>query len=458
MDGPGHLAVIGVNHRTAPIQVRERFHLGAAGVREALREAGSLDPVAGCVILSTCNRVELYVSSSAVERAVRELEALLSDRSGFPPEEAREYMYGHRGREAVRHLFRVVAGLESLVPGEAEIQGQVGDAYEVARRVEGGGTADSLLHRLFQEALAAGGEVRARTAVGEGAASVPSAAVRLARKVYGELEGCRAVVVGAGAMGRLTMECLVEDGVRPTAVASRTLERARGVAEAVGGEPVELESVGEILADVDILVTCTSAGDPVLRASDLAERGNRRGHPLVILDIAVPRDVDPDVERFPEIFLYNIDDLQRVVEGAESERLSEVPRAEEILEEGVDAYCRWVRSRQAVPMIRELRGRAREVREGTLEELFAELERGEEAPGLDEEGRSAIRDAVRKMMNRLLHEPTVALRETAGRPDGGRYLEAMRRLFDLDAGAGGEQGTNGRGASSTDAGEEIDDG
>jgi glutamyl-tRNA reductase len=366
-------------------------------------------------------------------------------------------MYVHRGREAVRHLFRVVAGLESLVPGEAEIQGQVGDAYEVARRV-GGGTADSLLHRLFQEALAAGGDVRARTAVGEGAASVPSAAVSLARKVYGELEGCRAVVVGAGAMGRLTMECLVDHGVRHTAVASRTLERARGLAEVVGGEPVELESVAEILADVDILVTCTSAGEPILRVSDLAERGEMRGHPLVILDIAVPRDVEPDVEQFPEIFLYNIDDLQRVVEGAESARLSEVPRAEEILEEGVDAFCRWVRSRQAVPMIRELRGRARDVQEGALEELFAELERGEGARGLDQEERAVIREAVRKLVNRLLHEPTVALRETAGGPDGDRYLEAMRRLFDLGAAPGEEQGMHGRGTSSTDVAEEIDDG
>lgn len=434
-DGPRDPGVIGVNHRTAPIQIRERFHRGAAGVRRALEETGASSIMEGTVILSTCNRVELYLSAPSLDEAVPVAEGLLAERSGLSLEEARPYLYAHRGRAAVEHLHRVVAGLDSLVPGEAEIQGQVGDAYDLAR-LDGSGDVDPVLHRLFQDALSAGGEVRAETTLGQGAASVPSAAVDLARKVFGDLGALRAMVVGAGAMGRLTMECLAAEGVRHAAVASRTEERARALAREVGGEAVPLESVPELLEDVDIVVSCTGAETPVLVEDDLADRGREGVRPLVILDIAVPRDVESEMDRLPGIFLYNIDDLQRVVEGTEESRLSEVPRAEEILRDSVEEFCRWHRARQAVPLIRELRGRARALRDRAVEDLLSDLERSAGPDGLGEAERQRIREAFRVMVNRLIHEPTVALREGAARPDGDRYLDAMRRLFDLETGTG----------------------
>lgn len=323
------------------------------------------------------------------------------------------------------HLFRVASGLDSMVLGEAEIQGQVSDAYRTGRK-EVPESVGKILHRLFQRALSAGSRVRTETALGEGAASVPSAAVHLAEKVFGSLEGRRTMVVGAGDMGALTVRCLADAGTESPWVTSRTLETARDVADDVGGRPVAYDRFWEHLDEVEILVTCTAADGVVIDADRLSRAVRGSSDPLVILDIAVPRDVEADAADIDDVFLYNVDDLQRVMESTEEARRREMPRAEDVVAEEVGEFWDWYRSREAVPLIRAFRSRAEEIRRGEIEDLLEEMD------GLGEEEREKIRSATRVVVNRLLHSPTVGLREMATEGEGTERLDIARRLLGLD--------------------------
>ena len=427
------LALVGASHHTAPIEVRERFHVADDAAGGFLAGVRRRSGVREAVVLSTCNRSELYLgggSREEVETAAREA---LAEHAGMAPEDARPYLYVRRGRDAALHLFRVTSGLESLVVGEPEIQGQVGEAYRTAREADPG-SVGPVLHRLFQAALSAGGEVRARTRVSEGAASVPSAAVQLVHKVFGDLEGRRALVVGAGEMGRMTLGALLDRGFGEVLVASRTVERAEATADRTGARPVPYQTVWERLEDVDVLVTSTTAPHPVVTVERMRERRTDRSSPLVVVDIAVPRDVDAAVGDLPGVFLYNIDDLQRVVRAAEATRGGEREAAAAILEGSVDDFWRWYQAREAVPLIREVRERAERVRRRELEEALRAID------GLSEEERAAIHQASRLALKKVLHRPTVGLRKLAAESSGTEWLEVARRLFGLDDEHDGEEG------------------
>lgn len=419
------LWVVGVNHRTAPIEVRERFFLSGDQRRAALEALMDEPGVREAVILSTCNRTEVYLNASPSENPGDAGARVLSTRSGQDPGEAEGYLYRKRDREAVMHLFRVASGLDSMVLGEAEIQGQVSDAYRTGRK-DVPESVGKILHRLFQRALSAGSRVRTETALGEGAASVPSAAVHLAEKVFGSLEGRRTMVVGAGDMGALTVRCLADAGTESPWVTSRTLETAREVADDVGGRPVAYDRFWEHLDEVEILVTCTAADGVVIDADRLSRAVRGSSDPLVILDIAVPRDVEADAGDIDDVFLYNVDDLQRVMESTEEARRREMPRAEDVVAEEVGEFWDWYRSREAVPLIRAFRSRAEEIRRGEIEDLLEEMD------GLGEEEREKIRSATRVVVNRLLHSPTVGLREMATEGEGTERLDIARRLLGLD--------------------------
>jgi glutamyl-tRNA reductase len=419
------VSVVGASHRTAPIEVRERMHVdgrAAAGVLETLRRRPGIRE---CVLLSTCNRSELYLhaegEAAARSAAVEELASV----SGMSPERTAEHLYERHGRDAAAHLFRVTSGLDSLVVGEPQIQGQVSAAYRRAREA-GVEAVGAVLHRLFQTALSAGGEVRSRTGVTEGAASVPSAAVQLAGKVFGTLEGRRAVVVGAGEMGELTLSTLLARGVEEAAVASRTVERARATAERTGARAVPYDSVWELLGRTDIVLTSTSAPHPVVTARQMQDLRPESDAALVIIDIAVPRDVEPEVGDLPGVFLYNIDDLQRVVEATERRRNRERGPAEDLLEERVDDFWVWYRAREAVPLIRRIREEAESVRRREIEEAL------EDVGDLDREERERIHRASRLVLKKILHAPTVGLRELMVREEGDRLLELAAELFDVD--------------------------
>lgn len=422
------LAVVGASHRTAPIEVRERFALGGDELRRTLSElTGSAADEA--VALSTCNRTELYLAGGG-DAAVAAARALLAARIGAEPDEAARFLYVHRGRAAAEHLFRVAAGLDSMILGEPQIQGQVRAAYAGAREVAGprGPVVGTVLNRLFQSALSVGGRVRAETELGTGAASVPSAAVELAKKIFGSLRGRRALVLGAGEMSETTLECLRREGARSPIVANRTGERAGELAERWGGEAVGWDDFPAALDRVDIVVCSTAAPRPVLTRERLHAAlpgGPRR--PLCVIDIALPRDVEPAVGEEPNVFLYNVDDLTQIVDQNLGRRRARLPDAEAIVTAAAGEFWTWYAALAVVPTIRALRDRGERVRSAETERTLRALAH------LPPEDRAAVEALARSITNKLLHAPTVRLRRAAGNGRGTGVIDAVRYLFELDA-------------------------
>ncbi|MEJ2319107.1 MAG: glutamyl-tRNA reductase [Gemmatimonadales bacterium] len=421
------IALVGLSHHTAPIELRERVYVDAASIRPTVREVMESPAVDECVVLSTCNRTELYLHAADPASAEAVAIGAIAARAGMSPSEVEAYLYHRHGHEGVLHLFRVAAGLDSLVVGEAEILGQVGDAYELGLSLPD--TVGPVLHRLFQSAQAVGGAVRSETSLGRGAASIPSAAVRLAAKVFGSLEGKSAMVLGAGEMGITTLRCLLSEGISDVLVANRTLDRARETVAQIGGRAISLEAVWEAIFDVDILVTSTSAAEPVVTRDKLATSREQVGSPLVVLDIALPRDVEPDVGALPGIFLYNIDDLQKVVGATEEARRAEAAPAEALATDHATRFWRWYRAREVGPLIRGLRAHGEAVRVAELERLLAGLD------GLNESDRERIETTTRRLLNKLLHPSTVALRQAAADPNAIEFLDRLREEITLAVGS-----------------------
>jgi len=407
------IAVLGVNHRTAPLEVRERFAHAAHEVPPALERvlrAGA----GGGVLLSTCNRTEFYLAQpgGTVAEAVWEL---LSERLGAG-RAAQEFGYVQRDREAVRHLYRVSAGLDSMILGESQIQGQVREAWQASRAQAG-----PVLHRLFQSALLVGARVRGETSLGVGNASAPSAAVALAEKIFGALAGRTALILGAG-----------HEGVQVALVASRTYERARVIAERLGGHAMTLEEAWDHFATADIVLCSTAAPHAVVTWERVAPAIRRRGgRPLCLLDLAVPRDVEPAVAQLENVFLYDIDDLQAVAAQAAAQRRGEIPAAERIVSEEVDRFWGWYDGLGVVPVIRAFRDRLDDLRRTELERALRRLDH------LSPEDRAQVDQFSQALLNKFLHEPTVVLKRAARVGHGYGLLEALKKLFGLETGAGG---------------------
>ena len=407
----------GVSHHTTPIELRERVHVDEAALENALRGLIGSPAIEECVVLSTCNRTEYYLHALDPQAATRSAIEAVAGRAEISVDEAADFVYEKSGYDAVSHLFRVAAGLDSLVVGEAEILGQVADAYDAGRSLPD--NVGPVLHRLFQSALAVGGDVRAKTKLGHGAASIPSAAVQLAIKVFGSLSGRTAMVLGAGDMGVATLKCLHAEGVSDALIANRTLERARQTAAAVGGRPLSMEGFLQALPHVDILVTSTSAARPIVSREMLAGARRRTNAPLVLLDIALPRDVEPSAGELPSVFLYNIDDLQKVMSRTEEARLAEVVPAEELVADHSSRFWRWYLTREVAPLIRGLRAHGETVRRTELERLLADLD------GVSDADRERIKAATRRLLNKLLHPSTVALRWAAHDPNALSFIDGL---------------------------------
>jgi glutamyl-tRNA reductase len=412
------LTVVGINHRGAALDVRERIAYTPNEVGEALSALRTAAAVREAVVLSTCNRTELYLVEDD-EDAAPAVWAALSTRLGA---EASSYGYVRRDRDAVTHLFRVASGLDSMVLGEAQIHGQVRDAWDISRAHSG-----PMLNRLFQTALLVGGRVRNETAVARGAASVSSASVQLAKQIFGSLAGKRAMVLGAGEMAELALECLADQGVRTSVVANRTYERAVEVAHRHGAMAMHYDQCWSELSNVDVLVCSTAAPHTVVGIDHvqpaLAARGDR---PLCILDIALPRDVDPAVGRLENVFLYNLDDLQAVVSANLERRRGELPTAEELIGSEVSRYWDWVAGLSVVPVLTELRERMDHLRANELETALRRLRH------LPERDRAAVEEFSRKLMNKFLHAPTIGLRTAAANGRETAIADAVRYLFGFE--------------------------
>ena len=406
-----NLVLVGVSHHLAPVELRERVALNpgqAAALAHELAAGGT-----EVVCLSTCNRTELYLGHEDAEEAVRRAEGALFDGELAP------VLYRLGDEAAALHLFRVAAGLDSLVPGEGEILGQVRAAYEH-------GAPGPLLDRVFRQALHAGKKVRAQTAIAESPASVSAAAAALAQQVFGELSGRRILVVGAGKVSELAARNLISRGAEIAFVANRTLDRAAELARRFGAEPLALDQIGDELARADVVVSSTSAPGFVLHRSDLeAALAARRGRPLFLIDLAVPRDLDPAIHELDGCYLYDIDDLEAVVAESLAGRRQEAERAEAIVAEEAERFRAWQASLDVVPAIASLRARAEEIRTAELARLEARLGR------LSEAERRAVESTTAQIVNKLLHLPTVRMKQAAVTADGVLYAAAVRHLFGL---------------------------
>jgi glutamyl-tRNA reductase len=412
------LIIVGVNHRGASLEIRERLAYRPSEATDALAELRAGSGATEAVLLSTCNRTEAYLVESDVD-AVPHVWRAFSQRLGS---DASGYGYVRRDREAATHLFRVASGLDSMVLGEAQIHGQVREAWELCRAHSG-----PVLNRLFQTSLSVAGRVRNETAVGRGAASVSSASVQLSKQIFGSLNGKRAMVLGAGEMAELALESLTGQGVSAAIVANRTFDRAATLASKYGAVAMHYDECWAALADVDLLVCSTAAPRAVVLPEHvkpaLAARGDR---PLCILDIALPRDVDPAVGKLDNVFLYDLDDLQAVVTANLERRRAEVPSAEELITAAADKFWQWVVSLSVVPTLAELRAQMEALR---LRELGGALRRLDQ---LSPSERAVVEDLTRTLMNKFLHSPSVRLRAAAAEGRDLSMADALRYLFDLD--------------------------
>jgi glutamyl-tRNA reductase len=428
------LAVVGVSHHTAPVGVRERMAFSPEEAEEALRSLRAENGVGEAVLLSTCNRTEVYLFPDHGEGHVLGARRVLERKAGAVGHDIDRYLFEQRGEEVVHHLFQVCSGLDSLVIGEAEIQGQVRDAYERARSLAADPPLTGpVLNRLFQMALAVGGRVRSETEVGEGTASVASVAVQLARKIFGSLGGKRVLILGAGQTGELVLQALSRDGARRVVVANRTFERAAELARRFNGEPLPFEELARGIREADIVIASTAAPAPIVTRGLFHEAfPSGLGRPLLMIDVAVPRDVAPELDSEAEIFLYNVDDLRKIVEERVELRRGALPAADKIVQEQSREFSEWYASREVVPTLREIRRQAEEFRATELRRLLQGLDH------LPEEDRARLEEFSRRLTNKLLHAPTVQLRRGADSMGAADLVGVLRFLYGLDAGSGTE--------------------
>jgi glutamyl-tRNA reductase len=419
-----HLLLVGISHRTAPIELRERVDFQARGVAGALRALAERGSAREAVVVSTCNRAELYVACDEAAATRQDLVRFVSDFNGVPASEVAPHMYEVVDLDVARHLFRVAAGLDSLVMGEPQILGQVKDAHTAASDAQ---TAGPVLNRLFHTSFAVGKRVRTETGLGAGAVSVSYAAVALARKIFGDLNRRSVAVIGAGEMGKLTALHMKSHAVQHITIVSRTMAHAARTAEAIGGaSAAPWDELNAVLTASDIVITATGAAAPILTKAHVETvMRTRRNRPLFIVDIAVPRDVEAAAGEIEQVFLYNIDDLQATVRENLARRASEVSRAEAIVGEEVDKFGVWFRSRGVIPTVVALRERFEAIRRAELERLHFKLS------ALPPDARARVDEITHLIVEKLLLTPTEQLKSLNDADTVGAYSEALTRLFGL---------------------------
>jgi glutamyl-tRNA reductase len=419
-----HLTLVGLSHKTAPIEIREKLTFPAHAQASALTALTEGPEVAEAVILSTCNRTEIYAVTASEEGGVDAVLDFACDFHAIERGELARYMYVVQGEAVVRHLFRVVSSLDSMVLGEAQILHQVKEAYDAAFE---NGKAGRIFNKLFRQSFEVGKRVRTETAIGESAVSISYAAVELAKKVFDTLEGRTILVVGAGKMSELTAKHLVSCGVKKVLVANRTYERAVELAEHFDGEAIPYEDLFTRMREADIVISSTSAPGFVIGRDDVAGAVKGRRAPLFLIDIAVPRDIDPAVNGVGNVFLYDIDDLSGVVESNLEERMREARLAEQIVEQEIGEFEMWLDSMEVVPTIAAIRAGAEAMRQDELGKAIKRL------GGLSEKELQTVEALSQAIVNKMLHAPTAVLKASATEKDGYTYVEAARKLYGLDA-------------------------
>ena len=417
------LVVVGCNHRATPLGLLERMTVAPDDLPKALHDLAVAEHLSESVLLSTCNRIEVYAYAERFHGGYADIRELIARHSGLPPETVADELYAHHDADAVRHLFAVAAGLDSVVVGEHEVLGQVRDAWQSARSE---GTVGAVLEPLFRRAVETGKRARTETGIARGIASLSHAAVALADERLGGLTGRRVLVLGAGEVASGTLKSLADAHPGDIAVASRSPERAVAAARLCGGRAVALADLDTALAGADVAITTTGATEIVLEHSDIdAVMARRAGAELLIVDVAVPRDVDPAARDLPGVTLLDMDDLGDFVERERSGRTQEIDSVQAIIDEEVEFYLAEASAREVAPLIAALRGRAELLSASELDRHASRL------ADLSPAQRAAVESLLRGVVNKLLHEPTIRLKDAAGHARGDRLAEALRDLFDL---------------------------
>ena len=418
------IVLIGLNHKTAPLAVREKIFTGCQEEKDLLSSLRSINGVGEVLYLSTCNRIEIIASVEETEDAGKSLNDFLAQNGGLTPTEAANCFYEYRGEEAVRHIFRVSASLDSLVIGETQILGQVKDAYRQALAQNATGV---VLNRLMHCSFRAAKRVRSETAIAVNPVSVSFAAVELAKKIFGSLTGKKILLIGAGEMAELTGMHLISNGAEEIIVANRSMPQAIALAEKFHGEAVSLDALEEKLIEVDIVISSTGAPAYIVTA-DLIRKihHQRKNRLLFLIDIAVPRDIDPAASLLENVYLYNIDNLQDIVDENMNVRKKEAIKAEMIVEEEITRYVSWQKEQESVPTIVSLRNKAEEIVRAEMDKAAGWMNK------LDKEEQGKVDGLVNSIVNKLLHIPVAALKEESSEFSSKDIVATVRRLFRLD--------------------------
>jgi len=419
-----HIIVAGLSHKTAPVEIREKVTFPEQILSDALHLLTGYPSINEAVILSTCNRMEIYVVASDIEKGKDDVARFISDYHKIKRDKLEKYLYFRDGKNAKLHLFRVASSLDSMVIGEAQILGQVKTAYNAAFESE---ATSTILNRLFRHAFLAGKRVRTETEIGESAVSISYAAVELAKKVFETLEGRTVMLIGAGEMIELTATHLLSNGVNNVIVTNRTYERAVSLAEKYKGIAVKFTDFVDHMVHADIVISSTGAPHYVVTKDHISKvMHKRKNKPIFFIDIAVPRDIDPAAADLYNVFAYDIDDLDSVVQTNLEERKKAAGIAEEIVESEVHSFSSWLSTLEVAPTIAMLRRQAEEIRKRELEKHLKKL------PNLTESDLNTLNALTCAIINKLLHNPVIKLKESANLKDGYQYIESMKYLFDME--------------------------
>ena len=419
-----NIIVVGVNHKSAPIEMREKLAFSERKLNESLKNLYQHPLISENIILSTCNRVEIYAKVEDIENGIMSLKKFFADYHEIPMQDLDQHFYTYINQETIEHLFSVSSSLDSMVVGEPQILGQVKEAYIAAKDQKATGL---VLSQLFEKSFSVAKKVRSETAIAEKAVSVSYAAVELAKKIFDDLKDKVVLLIGAGEMSELAARHLLTSGVNSILVSSRNFERAIELARALKGSAIRFESFADELIRTDIIISSTSAPHPIIR-KDMVEKAihKRKNRPMFFIDIAVPRDVEPEVDDIENIYLYNIDDLQEVVDSNKCERETEAEKARKLIKKEVTLFSEWLESLKAAPTISSIREQAENIRISEIKKTFSKLK------DLTETQKAAIDSMTTSMVNKILHKPTSKIREQTKAKHGHWYIQVVRHLFHLD--------------------------
>lgn len=418
------IVLLGLNHKTAPVEVRECLAFSRDDISAGLRALTQYRSVSEAILFSTCNRVELIMTTEDFDLAVEDAKKFLSETKRIPISDFNDCLYVYRGDEAVRHIFRVGASLDSMMVGEPQILGQIKSAFQTAAAQK---TSGVILNRLLHKTFFVAKRVRTETAIGDHAVSISYAAIELARKIFGDLKEKQAMLIGAGEMAELAVEHLMRHQAGCIHVVNRTFERALEMASHFNGKAIRFEEIEDCLQQVDIIISSTGSPNYVITRDQIKKAiRSRRQRPLFFIDIAVPRDIDPGINRLPNCYVYDIDDLKGVVEDNIEDRQKEAIKGETIVDEAVIRFRDWFKSLDVVPTLLQLRNKMDVIAAAETRKTLQSL------PHLSEEDQRAIQRMTRALVNKIMHDPTLFLKRSGVRGNKRTYLDIARKLFNID--------------------------